>query len=713
MKNKIIPLLLMVAWLGGWCLGQVCARAQDLHLLVSSPRVRAGDIFSVTLSGTLNDPMDIYGALLFPWGELYFFGPQGLSKELLPFRTSFLLDGHPLSFLSQFFIPHGIPEGTYTFLAAPSPAGKQQFPLGILEARVKVIGSETLALAPDDIFMHYALESPAPEFIKKTGASVAIRGSLAPQVVEELRQEHLKIIPLWPGLYAVSMNDVDWYKQEFNLDLKEDYPCRQIDGSPVPSRQVLRVCRTLFKEKHKALLKQLLKQFILKEGLAGLMLDELTLYSTKPDYNMDDQTMEAFRQWLLNSLSAKEIQTIGIEDISTFNYRAYLQNANASSVWQDPNPHLRFLFRLFLLKEAQVDLADIVSFIRAQKEPPFTLAGNAYFLTPESQVFIKDVDLLCFEAGLFKEGAFRSNTGIENDLLPTSYLRLAHALAPKKLAVISPSIFDLAYLEDHHDEALLPLLIAEAFAAGAHFLLPYQAYTSNGRFSFSAKAEDIAPYTQFSMFHRHLFEKGQFLREIGVVFDWEKALAYPDYLIRFLELLSELERAHYNFGVLYCGKAGFIDQFSSPQEGASYRALITENTGSACNKELADNASKLIAVENYGPQNVQVIKEEVGPPWLDLQDESVSAFLYRREDGYLLVLVNRDYQRETHQVIPKQGLKLSFNPEGLNLKVDKITFKKPGYWWQDLPYTTETRAVSFEIPRLKVLGVVKITLKNP
>jgi len=57
--------------------------------------------------------------------------------------------------------------------------------------------------------------------------------------------------------------------------------------------------------------------------------------------------------------------------------------------------------------------------------------------------------------------------------------------------------------------------------------------------------------------------------------------------------------------------------------------------------------------------------------------------------------------------------KVSFNPEGLNLKVDKITFKTPEYWWQDLPYSTETRAVSFEIPRLKVLGVVKITLKNP
>ena len=374
-----------------------------------------------------------------------------------------------------------------------------------------------------------------------------------------------------------------------------------------------------------------------------------------------DYCMAAFNSYLSSHYSAEDLQQLfGIENINLFNYRTYLLGKGAQSVWDDPNPNLitEYLKSQYLSKAMKIQ--ELIRYAQNYAGRAILFSGNPYGFRSNQQASIPYLDFVIFEMPI---GSLPGGKHF------TTYL-LGEAMAPSKPFVGFPDIFDLASLSQD-DWWLWRHWVAEAFACGASFLLPYRAYTYGGG-EYTLFAEKIAPYTNFISTHSSYFKNVSRIAKVAVLHDlgstlsnqvfWHAQFAWED----FLKTGLTLQEAHIPFEIIYKGDAEFVNKPITLSDLEKYSVVIVPSyyqldnaTENLLNQYLSEGGY-VVRAENI-PQGSNLI-EEVRKTGANLGLETdaskdLSIIVYKKGDSLLLHLINYNYNYSTHDFIPQNQIK--------------------------------------------------------
>lgn len=372
--------------------------------------------------------------------------------------------------------------------------------------------------------------------------------------VRRLHKAGVKVISNFPTMQA--SESVVGKDEEFLMG----YACKGPDGEPAKALWIQPEPPYLPCHNNKdwqKFLEDRLKEHI-KGEVDAVHIDEIEgigghIFYIKPNAGFCNWCMEGFKEYLEGKYSKQELEELGV-DIDNFASRA-------TNLAKDP---LRKDFVMFQLESRFNQLETIYGHI--------AFAGNTFFMSPNKQLFLKLIDAAIFENSLSWMGVY---AGVH--MLCRAIFKV---LGKPPVCVMFPNIINIRDLgKSGKDWKLIPHWLAEGVASGGNFLVPYRAYpfgggieTVKGPDVTTCPEEVIAPFSRFFIANSEVFWGAEPEAEVGVVYDYRKALEqYLDYGFltpyaaieevhqRFLEITEKLVRMHVPFDVVYRGDGKFIE----------------------------------------------------------------------------------------------------------------------------------------------------------
>lgn len=413
--------------------------------------------------------------------------------------------------------------------------------------------------------------------------------------------------------------------------------------------------------------------------------------------------LEGFRQYLKARFSAAELRNrLGIQDVFTYDYAAYLRSVGAECAASDPRADLRREFFRFQFQTRLEHLRDLEETAREHVRGRSGTAGealawcaNLYNLTPVQQLFIDLVDLVPFEMPIERLP--------EGKCVPT--YALGRAAAPGKVLVGFPDIFVLAQ-HSPEDNVLWSHWLCEAWAAGVTFLLPYEAFTAGGG-SFTLPAEAISETTDFLRSHIDLYRGTEptarvaILYDLGAaLYDWEDPTATGFYRIG-----RALYEAHIPYEVVWTGDDDLAPRSVTVEELQRYGLVLVPRrhgvTGSAAAALSAYQArggrvmrdvTDATAVGTVRGSGLDVGLETDAPP-------QVGVLAWKKGTSLVVHLVNYDYDYGRHSFKPQGAFNVTVTlPPGVSLEGRILKLHRPGGPAEVVPFSLAGGKVSFVVP---------------
>jgi hypothetical protein len=423
----------------------------------------------------------------------------------------------------------------------------------------------------------YVYGTPPLDYLKEVNGSViawsVYHGGLNDEELDYVRKLHsegIKVASNFPTMQAspsvVGSNDL------------EKYACKDINGNPVkalwiqPNSPYL-PCHN--NPEWQEFLKRRIREHIDGE-VDAIHFDEIEgigghLYIA----GFCEHCMRGFRRYLSQKFTPSELKSLfGIEEVENFDYREYLLSRGARGIFDDPNKKLAKEFVIFQLKSRKEQIEELIRYAREYAGRDIAFGGNLFFLTPNKQIFIEDLDFSVSEnfIELPPDGKYMG-----------TYL-LTRAISEEKPFIMFPNIIDLKFMSLINNYETLPLRIMEAGAGGEGFLIPYRAYIFGGGLSTvkgtaTAPPEKIRHYTKMLIQNPELFN-GKITGEIGILYDFscaieeyaEEGYAYP-YIpsgkvhTGSLGMALYLQKKHIPFRFIYEGDGDFVKKESGDING--------------------------------------------------------------------------------------------------------------------------------------------------
>lgn len=414
----------------------------------------------------------------------------------------------------------------------------------------------------------YVYGTPPLKYLKEINGSViawsVYHGGLNDEELDYVRKLHsegIKVASNFPTMQASP--------SVVGSDDLEKYACRDINGNPVKALWIqpdppYLPCHN--NPEWQEFLKRRIKEHIDGE-VDAIHFDEIEgigghLYIA----GFCEHCMKGFRRYLSEKFTPSELKSLfGIEEIENFDYREYLISKGARGIFDDPNKKLMKEFVIFQLKSRKQQIGELIRYAREYAGRDIAFGGNLFFLTPNKQIFIDDLDFSVSE-NFIELPPCGKYTG--------TYL-LARAISEEKPFVMFPNIIDLKFMSLISNYETLPLRIMEAGAAGEGFLIPYRAYIFGGGISTvkgtaTAPPEKIKNYTKVLVENPEIFS-GKIIGEAGILYDFscaleeyiEKGYAYP-YIpsgkvhTGSLGMALYLQKRHIPFRFIYEGDGDFV-----------------------------------------------------------------------------------------------------------------------------------------------------------
>jgi len=485
-----------------------------------------------------------------------------------------------------------------------------------------------------------------------------------------------------------------------------------------------------------------------------ILIDETAGNATRLDVAcLCEWCLKGFRDYLAGRYSAAELRTrFGIADIATYDYAAYLRSVGASGPAWDPNPELRREFFRFQLGTRLDQLRSLKQAAQqAAGQPSQQAAGqtaqpgagqtaggspaggagtagasllwsaNLYNFQPIQQVFVDLVDIIPFEMPIERLPAGKC--------VPT-YL-LARAAAPGKVLVGFPDIFVLAQ-HSPADNVLWSHWLAEAWAAGVSFLLPYQAFTAGGG-SFTLPSEAIADTAAFLRANAayYDYEGAEPVARVAVLWDLGKALYdWEDPAAQnFAGIGRNLYEAHIPYKVVFTGDGDLVPRQLKLEDLEGCDLLVVP-------RGYGQAPGTVAVLDAYQARGGRVVREATaatvvaavtgaagsavggsaggtvgaGGPDLGLDTDAgpdVGVLVWQRGDSLVVHLINYAYDYQAHAFQRRGPFSLTVTPPpGVDLAGRTLRLLSPGRPAATLDYTVSGGKVTFTVPELDVYALL-------
>jgi hypothetical protein len=290
---------------------------------------------------------------------------------------------------------------------------------------------------------------------------------------------------------------------------------------------------------------------------------------------------------------------------------------------------------------------------------------------------------------------------------------LGEAISSKPI-VGFPDIFDLAKISEE-DWWLWRHWLAEAYACGGSFLLPYNSYTFGGG-SYSVPFEKLSDYTNFITSHRDYYVNNSRVARVAILFDLNSTLINQakwrawEAWNSFLKVGYALQESHILFDVIYNGDWKFINKTANLDDLRKYSIVIIP-----AYYDLGSEAEGLLNLYHQNGGLVLRLKEDMNVPELpriikntniDLglrtnASKDISVVAYKRGDSIIVHFINHDYNNITHEFIPKQLIEVEVSiPDGVNLSGGKLKLLTPDANEKIIEYSIQENKVKFVIPEI-------------
>ena len=319
-------------------------------------------------------------------------------------------------------------------------------------------------------------------------------------------------------------------------------------------------------------------------GVDAILLDEIygTAHST---WNAGgcfcDYCLAGFRDYLASRYSESELSSkFGIEDLQSFDYGAFIKQGGYSSLWQARDFSAIPLYGDYSAYQnaAVVDamrriIGETRQYALEQKERYVAFSANINDLSTAGLKFAELLDWFTCEA-FYKDLGYPPAA----KLLPLG--RLADALG-KEAHFLTATTTNADLLRWESTDNLLRVLIADAYAGGGSFYVPYDIYafdmdsgTSPG--SFTGELDEIACYYRFVLDNTYLLEGTRTGAPLGVLFPFcstQSTLWNPAHQ-PFLDLCGALYDASITYGVVVVGDGTYIRSTPTVDELKRYSWLV-------------------------------------------------------------------------------------------------------------------------------------------
>jgi len=490
-----------------------------------------------------------------------------------------------------------------------------------------------------------------------------------------------------------------------NQSLQESARCVDISGSPLG---FFGDQYTMCSGSHawQEFLKKRIEEHI-DGGADAILIDEI---GTMENCFCDDSNA-AFNAYLSSHYSANQLHKLfGIDDINKFDYRTYLLEKGAKTLWDDPNQKLMEEYFKFLYQSRVSFIHELIQHARDYAGRGILFTGNTYGLHPDHQIYLPYLDFAVFEIPI---------EAMPEGKMFTLYL-LGESLYPSKQFVGFPDIFVLANISEE-DWWLWRHWLAEAHACGGSFLIPYNSYTFGGG-SYSVSPEKLTVYTDFISSHKEFYDNVSRVSKVAILYDLHSTLTNQakwrawEAWNNFLNTGKALQEEHVPFDILYKGDNEFINKSISLNDLKRFSAVIIPGyydldvSAELLLQQYAQSGGHVVRLDDvFNKSNLTTKIKATGIDFgLETNaPEDLSILIYKKGDSLLIHFINYDYNYQNHDFVSKNQIELTVTiPEGFDLKGKKLRLISPDADEKTLDYTVQNNKVRFVVPEVHEYSVV-------
>lgn len=462
--------------------------------------------------------------------------------------------------------------------------------------------------------------------------------------------------------------------------------CRTVDGQPIK-------VPWLTDHQHKGIpywwcctnqpqFRQYLRERVqetVRGGAAGVHIDDHlgTAGSLYSGGCFCERCVNGFRHYLQALPEARQ-QALGLSDLASFDYRAYLtawlaeQGEKKPKLWERP---LWAEWEAYQLHAAAAFMAELKALAAetAGRTVPFSANAGLLWYPHLTDYHVLDF----FSAEIDHEAAQRRFSD-----LPLFAYRLAEALGRPLAATASG--WDWAFVKEQDLDGLVRGWIAESYAAGHFLMAPHHqwCYTSEkGTHWYDGPTEAYAPLYRFVREHADLFDGYETLVDVGVLYSHTSVRRNRQPL---LEACAALAQKNVSYRLIVAGDSLLAHPLSG-EELASAPGLIVVRP-----VELDPAAWGWVNGEGGRGRVFEGVEEALAKvrPAVRIEGDVPVRALPRVKPGEAAVihLLNRDYDPDADDVRPLRNVTVIFGPAAGGLADgDRCTLFAPGSEPVELP----------------------------
>ncbi|MFC2099051.1 hypothetical protein ACFLSP_04820, partial [Bacteroidota bacterium] len=404
--------------------------------------------------------------------------------------------------------------------------------------------------------------------------------------------------------------------------------------------------------------------------------------------------LEGFRKYLTEKYTAAELSDLGIENISSFNYREFLLDKGftlesyieaAKSI--EGNIPLYKDFVYFNRESLNDQMEKVFAYIDT-KRPGIEIGATTNLVEPRGYIF---TDRLTYLAG---EYGHPYDVAESPPFRPILHYKAAEAT--NKTLIYFPYPDAIKALRDRNAPRQARAWIAQAYAMGSIFTIPGNAWIG-GRDSWDPGWENHADIYSFIHDNRALIDDYKALSNVGLVYSVYASLLEEDMhgSKTALKSVEYLIKQNISFDLLIFGDparpiaptAGQLKKYNVIVHDSDFQYLSSEQ-----DQLLEGVASRLVSFEDrdniFGnlPAKIDVLKNN------EVQNDLISALprISSKPDApYVLHLLNRKYNPEEDKAQQQKDISVKITTGLFPEPIIGARLHEPGKTSRDLTLQTD------------------------
>jgi hypothetical protein len=553
-----------------------------------------------------------------------------------------------------------------------------------------------------------------PKMIEPYGCTVlGWAGSSDPKRVEAAHQKGVRLFSSSVGFLTEFSSVID-----FTSDFL-DAACRNFAGKPF-------VVPWLWDHKHKGqpaywwctnspLYRKYLESRIektMKAPLDGLHIDDYRGTSgavTWLSACFCRHCTDGFRKYLAESVSKERLAALGIEDLSTFDYRQFLLDRGVKP--EEYNRKRAGLplaaeFLDFHVKANNRYVAEYRKRAEQLRDKPLALCVNSGVTDAHGLVIAPQLTYFCCEVG-------HNAAGRKGPLHPIYAYKLGDGVDRPVASTASGQ--DWAYVNEHKVAGLVRTWIALSYAFGHHFMAPHRqwCYTEKkGTHWYDGPTEEYAWLYQFVRHNARLFNDYRAVAPVAVVYD---NAARRRGMGNVEPICTALAERNTPFTVVIAGD-DWLDYRLDADRLSRFQAIIVagdfaKSPIDSVQKQLVEqvkSAGRLVTWPDDksltklipAPILVEGAKDIMAVPRTNPKSPGAPAVVH---------LLNRRYDAANDVLVPAENFMLRVRGDFLGgRKLTKAVMHAPKSQPVPLAIATDGKTTALRVPRLELWGVVEL-----